>query len=73
VVHVSIKHFSQILPDENRIELVLAVTRAVTRAFCCDEEMVSIALERLLPDQRQGPSFGAGIEERSQLLARTPN
>ncbi|MFC4148139.1 amino acid adenylation domain-containing protein [Micromonospora mangrovi] len=43
--HVSITHLQVALTDEQHSRLVAAVTQAMTRAFGCDEESVSIALE----------------------------
>lgn len=43
--HVRITHLPVALTDEQHSRLVTAVTRAMTRAFGCDEGSVSIALE----------------------------
>ncbi|MFY1681949.1 amino acid adenylation domain-containing protein [Micromonospora sp. WMMD730] len=48
--HVSISHLPIALTDEQHNRLVTAVTRAMTRAFGCDEDAVSVALEAVLEE-----------------------
>lgn len=70
--HVNIKHFPAPLNDEQASALVSAVTEAVTRAFGCDEGVVSIALEPVEQRAWQDQVYAPEIVERSHLLRKTP-
>jgi amino acid adenylation domain-containing protein len=48
--HVNISHTPAALTDEQHSRLVSAVTRAMTKAFGCDEGSVSIAFEAVAED-----------------------
>ncbi|SER98615.1 MULTISPECIES: tautomerase family protein [Lentzea] len=70
--HVNIKHFPAPLNEEQASELVAAITGAVTRAFGCDEGVVSIALEPVDPQAWQDQVYAPEIVERKELLRKTP-
>jgi 4-oxalocrotonate tautomerase len=72
VPHVNIKHFPAPLNEEQTSELVAAVTEAVTRAFGCDQGVVSIALEPVAQQAWQEQVYAPEIVERSHLLRKTP-
>jgi 4-oxalocrotonate tautomerase len=71
--HVNIKHFPAPLNEEQTSELVSAITEAVTRAFGCDEGVVSIALEPVDPQTWQEQVYAPEILERKDLLRKTPS
>lgn len=71
--HVNIKHFPAPLNDEQASELVTAITEAVTKAFGCDEGVVSIALEPVEPQAWQDQVYAPEIVERKELLRKTPS
>lgn len=71
--HVNIKHFPAPLNDEQASELVTAITEAVTKAFGCDEGVVSIALEPVEPRAWQDQVYAPEIVERKELLRKTPS
>jgi 4-oxalocrotonate tautomerase len=70
--HVNIKHFPAPLNEEQASELVTAITEAVTRAFGCDEGVVSIALEPVDPQAWQEQVYAPEIVQRKELLHKTP-
>lgn len=70
--HVNIKHFPAPLDEEQASELVAAITEAVTRAFGCDEGVVSIALEPVLQQAWQEQVYAPEILRRGELLRKTP-
>lgn len=71
--HVNIKHFPAPLDEQRSSELVAAITEAVTRAFGCDEGVVSIALEPVDPQAWQDEVYAPEIVERKELLHKTPS
>jgi len=73
VPHVNIKHFPAPLNEEQTSELVSAITEAVTRAFGCDEGVVSIAVEPVDPQAWQDQVYAPEILERKEFLRKTPS
>ncbi|WP_434449909.1 tautomerase family protein [Lentzea sp. E54] len=71
--HVNIKHFPALLAEEQASELVTTITEAVTRAFGCDEDVVSVALEPVDPQAWQDQVYAPEIVERKHLLHKTPS
>lgn len=71
--HVNIKHFPKKLTEQESAELVAGVTAAVTRAFGCDEGVVSIAVEPVDRDEWQDRVYGPEITGRKDLLHKTPS
>jgi 4-oxalocrotonate tautomerase len=71
--HVNIKHFPAALSAEQRSALVAEVTGAVQRAFACEERVVSIALEPVEQDAWHESVYVPEIENRKELLHKTPN
>ncbi|SDP26159.1 tautomerase family protein [Lentzea jiangxiensis] len=70
--HVNIKHFPAPLTEEQASELVATITEAVTRAFGCDEGVVSIALEPVSQKAWQEQVYAPEILQRRELLRKTP-
>jgi 4-oxalocrotonate tautomerase len=73
VPHVNIKHFPAPLDEERTSELVAAITDAVTKAFGCDEGVVSIALEPVDQQAWQERVYAPEILARKDLLHKTPS
>lgn len=71
--HVNIKFFPVPLSDEQRSELVDAVTAAVTTAMGCDPAVVSIALEPLEKEVWNEQVYIPEIVNRRELLCKVPN
>ncbi|WP_394613561.1 tautomerase family protein [Lentzea sp. JNUCC 0626] len=71
--HVNIKHFPAPLNEEQASELVSAITEAVTKAFGCTEDVVSIALEPVERQAWQDQVYAPEIVERKHLLHKTPS
>jgi amino acid adenylation domain-containing protein len=71
--HVNIKHFPVSLTDEQQAELIASVTSAVQRAFRCDEEVISIALEPVDADAWHEQVYVPEIVNRKELLRKQPN
>ncbi|SDG25694.1 4-oxalocrotonate tautomerase [Lentzea fradiae] len=71
--HVNIKHFPKQLTAEESAELVAGVTAAVTKAFGCDEGVVSIAVEPVAQEEWQDRVYGPEIADRKDLLHKTPS
>ena len=70
--HVTVKHFPKQLTGEQSAELVAGITEAVTKAFGCDEGVVSIAVEPVARDEWQDRVYGPEIVGRKELLHKTP-
>ncbi|SCX28474.1 Tautomerase PptA [Agrobacterium sp. DSM 25558] len=70
--HVNIKHFPALVPDELRAELIGSIVNAVTRAFGCDEKVVSISIESISPAQWQDEVYQPEIVARHEFLVKTP-
>jgi len=71
--HVNIKHFPAPLTDQQRADLVLAVTEAVRGAFGCDEGVISIALEPVESEVWHEQVYLPEIVNRGELLHKSPN
>jgi len=71
--HVNIKHFPVPLSDEQQSELVAAVTKAMTKAFGCDEGAVSIALEPIDKEVWNEKVYLPEIVNRRDILGKVPN
>jgi amino acid adenylation domain-containing protein len=71
--HVNIKHFPVAFTDEQQARLVSAVTKAVTDAFGCDEEVVSIALEPVDKEVWNEKVYLPEIVQRRDILGKVPN
>lgn len=73
VPHVSIKHFPASLSEIQREDLVAAVTDAVTNAFGCADDMVSIAIEPVPENLWNDTVYVPEIVNRRDLLCKLPN
>ncbi|MGW6640266.1 amino acid adenylation domain-containing protein [Streptomyces cyaneofuscatus] len=73
VPHVNIKFFPVPLSEDQRSELVEAVTRAVKSAFRCDEGVISVALEPVEKEVWNERVYLPEIVQRKDLLHKTPN
>jgi len=71
--HVNIKHFPVSMSQEQQAELVAAITQAVTRAFKCDEGVISISLEPVEKEVWNERVYLPEIVKRKDLLRKTPN
>jgi phenylpyruvate tautomerase PptA (4-oxalocrotonate tautomerase family) len=71
--HINIKHFPVALADEQRTELVTAITDAVTKAFEVPEGAVSIALEPVEQTNWNEQVYTPEIIDRGNLLCKLPN
>ncbi|GAA0384356.1 hypothetical protein GCM10009530_39070 [Microbispora corallina] len=71
--HVNIKHFPVPLTDEQKSELVSAVTRALTDAFGCDEGAVSIAFEPIDKEVWNEKVYFPEIVDRRDILSKLPD
>jgi phenylpyruvate tautomerase PptA (4-oxalocrotonate tautomerase family) len=70
---VNIKHFPVSLSEEQKSELVAAVTRAITSAFRCEEGAISIALEPVEKVDWNERVYVPEIVNRKDLLRKSPN
>jgi 4-oxalocrotonate tautomerase len=71
--HVSIKHFPVSVGEEQQEALVAAVTKAVTDALGCAEDVVSIALEAVPADQWNDIVYEPEIVTRKEFLIKSPS
>jgi len=71
--HVNIKHFPVELNEEQRTELLAAVTDAVRSAFSCPDDVISIALEPVEQSVWMESVYVEEIVNRKDLLHKTPN
>lgn len=71
--HVNIKYFPVSLSEQQQSDLVATLTKAVQRAFGCDEGVISIALEPVAKELWQERVYGPEIVDRKNLLCKMPN
>ncbi|MFD7059970.1 amino acid adenylation domain-containing protein [Streptomyces sp. NPDC059906] len=71
--HVNIKYFPVPLSDEQQGRLVSAVTEAVTTAFGCDEDLVSIAFEPIAKELWNERVYIPEIVNGRRMLGKVPN
>lgn len=71
--HINIKHFPVPLSETQKDALVLALSKAVCEAFGCPDELISIALEPIAPDQWRAQVYLPEVELRKKLLCKMPN
>ncbi len=70
--HVTIKHFPAPLTPSQQSDLATDVTAAVTRAFGCPDDVVSIALEPVEAHRWNDQVYLPEIVARPDLLLKTP-
>ncbi|WP_307791007.1 thioesterase domain-containing protein [Streptomyces actuosus] len=73
VPHISIKHFPVALSEAQEKELLAALTSAVSNAFGCKEDVVSIAIEPVEQEAWHEQVYEPEILRRQDLLRKTPN
>ncbi|MEU7304932.1 tautomerase family protein [Streptomyces sp. NPDC007189] len=71
--HVSIKHFSRTFTEDNKADLVTAVTQTITRVFGVDADSVSIAAEPVEPAAWTAEVHTPEIEAKAHLLWKHPH
>ncbi|MHC5907184.1 amino acid adenylation domain-containing protein [Streptomyces sp. S6] len=72
VPHINIKHFPVSITEEKERELIAALTAAVSNAFGCAEDVVSIALEPVAENLWNERVYVPEIVGRQELLSKTP-
>lgn len=73
VPHINIKHFPVALSQAQEEELLAALTSAVSNAFGCKEDVVSIAIEPVEQEAWHEQVYEPEIVRRQDLLRKTPN
>ncbi|MFF7974408.1 amino acid adenylation domain-containing protein [Streptomyces sp. NPDC007905] len=73
VPHINIKHFPVALSEAQEEELLAALTSAVSNAFGCKEDVVSIAIEPVEQEAWHEQVYEPEIVRRQDLLRKTPN
>ena len=71
--HINIKFFPVPLTEETEQQLVSELTDAVTTAFGCSSDVVSIALEPVEEQRWQAAVYQPEIIDRRHLLRKVPN
>ncbi|QDY08157.1 MULTISPECIES: tautomerase family protein [unclassified Micromonospora] len=71
--HINIKFFPVDLHRDTEQQLVDELTEAVTAAFGCSPNVVSIALEPVEEQRWQAQVYQPEIVERQHLLRKVPN
>ncbi|GIE34035.1 hypothetical protein Ait01nite_070800 [Actinoplanes italicus] len=71
--HINIKFFPVPLSADQQSQLVSAVTSAITDAFGCDENVVSIALEPIDKEAWNDQVYIPEIVNRRHILGKVPN
>jgi phenylpyruvate tautomerase PptA (4-oxalocrotonate tautomerase family) len=70
--HINIKHFPVELDDRRRLELISSLTEAISNAFKCSGDVISIALEPVEKDIWNEQVYVPEIVNRAHLLCKTP-
>ncbi|MFI8417098.1 tautomerase PptA [Serratia sp. NPDC078593] len=71
--HVKIQHFPVSLSETAQHTLAEDIAQAITRAFGCRANVVSIALEAVSPDDWQEQVYRPEIENKKDGLIKQPN
>jgi 4-oxalocrotonate tautomerase len=71
--HINIKFFPVALNRETEQQMIDELTEAVTAAFGCSRDVVSIALEPVEEQRWQSQVYQPEIVERRHLLRKLPN
>lgn len=71
--HVNIKHFPLPLSETQQEELLAAITKAVQKAFRCDEGVISIALEPVPKEVWNEQVYIPEVVNGRNLLRKAPN
>lgn len=69
--HVNIKHFPS-LSNEQHIALAQSITDAITQIIGCDENVVSIAVEPIVPEEWNDKVYVPEIVNRQETLIKSP-
>ena len=71
--HVNIKYYATDLTEAQEAAFINAVTGAVTTTFGCADDVVSIALEPVEPQDWTDRVYRPEIEGRPELLRKSPS
>jgi 4-oxalocrotonate tautomerase len=71
--HINIKFFPVTLHQDTEQQLITDLTEAVTTAFGCSPDVVSVALEPVEEQRWQSQVYQPEIIERRHLLRKQPN
>jgi indigoidine synthase len=71
--HINIKYFPITLDEKQKSELATDLTKVVQKAFGCDENLISIALEPINSELWNQQVYVPEIEQRKYLLCKVPN
>jgi 4-oxalocrotonate tautomerase len=70
--HINIKHFPS-LTEEQHSALAESITKVITNVVGCDESVVSIAVEPVLPEEWNTKVYIPEIVDRKNTLIKTPD
>ncbi len=71
--HINIKFFPVALSEDAEQQMITELTEAVSAAFGCSRDVISIALEPVEEQNWQARVYQPEIIERRHLLRKTPN
>jgi 4-oxalocrotonate tautomerase len=70
--HVSIKHFPAEITQEQKKDLSDTITIAIQDALQCDENVISIAMEAIAPQDWSAAVYQPEIEAKQLHLIKQP-
>ncbi len=70
--HINIKHFPS-LTKEQHIALATSITKVITKVVGCDESVVSIAVEPVIPEEWDKKVYTPEIVEKNDTLSKIPD
>ncbi len=71
--HVNIKHFPKVLTNQEKTDLVAAVSSAIKISFGCEENVISIALEPIEEEDWHVKVYETEIKCRADMLCKVPS
>jgi len=71
--HVNIKYFPKPLDAEQQAQLVAKVSQAVREALGAEDDVISIALQPVTPEDWDAEVYQPEIVGRQELLVKKPN
>jgi 4-oxalocrotonate tautomerase len=71
--HVLIKHFPSHISREDKEQIANQITEVITTGFSCPDNVVSISMQDIEPEQWNKEVYKPDIEDKQNILIKKPN
>ncbi|KAB0458875.1 tautomerase family protein [Vibrio kanaloae] len=71
--HISIKHFPAELTLQERKDLSDVISSSIQSALKCSEDVISVSMEEVVPEDWTAEVYQPEIEAKRQYLIKQPN